>query len=306
MEGTAKIFLEKDGEKTEVDVEKLVGKGGPKFLFKGKKLGPPPQQPEGEGGEESTTEGVDDQSVTEDDPGISEDDPEERETGQKMWLMDKVTSLEEENGELKKELHEVWTRLSIQENTAMQALERCAVLEAAIKRIEGNAQHQNAFNEAVRASFTSMAEEVNRHQNNFTEVVQVIKAHEEYMVRTGAATQDMAQCINALVQENANQTVWISSLVRETQEQTQVLQRHEVGLHVQAHMIKTVVNQQQQQRETATARTVPTVEELDNDNEPGQNFPNGPSPHAGPPDRLVFYTIEPPQVPTNMEITPSF
>ena len=193
-----------------------MGEGGPKFLFKGKKLGPPPQQLEGEGGEESTTEDVNDQSVTEDDPGISDDDPEERETGQKMWLMDKVTSLEKENGELKKELHEVWTRLSIQENTAMQALERCAVLEAAIKRIEGNAQHQNAFNEAVRASFTSMAEEVNRHQNNFTEVVQVLKAHEEYMVRTGAASQDMAQCINALVQENANQTVWISSLVRET------------------------------------------------------------------------------------------
>ena len=67
---------------------------------------------------------------------MSEDDPEERETGQKMWLMDKVTTLEKENGQLKKELHDVWTRLSIQENTALQALERCAALETTIKTLK--------------------------------------------------------------------------------------------------------------------------------------------------------------------------
>ena len=70
-------------------MEKLVGKGGPRFWFKEK---PEPQQqpPEGEGGEESVTEDdpvtVDD-SATEDDPvteelasEMSEDDPDEVET----------------------------------------------------------------------------------------------------------------------------------------------------------------------------------------------------------------------------------
>ena len=60
MGGDAKIFLEKDGERNEVDVEKLVGKGGPRFWFKHKKP-EHPQQPEGEGGEGSTTEEEGDQ-----------------------------------------------------------------------------------------------------------------------------------------------------------------------------------------------------------------------------------------------------
>ena len=47
---------------------------------------------------------------------MSEDDPEERETGQKTWLVEKVTSLEKENGELKGALREMETRLALQEN----------------------------------------------------------------------------------------------------------------------------------------------------------------------------------------------
>ena len=83
MEGDEKIFLEKDGKRNEVDVEKLVGKDGMRFWFKHKKP-EPAHQPEGEDCDETETEDVDDQSNTEVDPGISEDDPEERETGQKM------------------------------------------------------------------------------------------------------------------------------------------------------------------------------------------------------------------------------
>ena len=65
----------------------------------------------------------DEESATEDDPamvvpapGMSEVDAEERETEQKMWLAEKVTSLEKENGELKKTLLEMATRLATQEN----------------------------------------------------------------------------------------------------------------------------------------------------------------------------------------------
>ena len=63
MGGDAKIFLEKDGKRNEVSVEKLVGKGRRRFWFKKKKPEPQPQpqqeqQPQGEGGEGSTTEEV--------------------------------------------------------------------------------------------------------------------------------------------------------------------------------------------------------------------------------------------------------
>ena len=66
-----------------------------------------------------------DDSATEDDPvtedlppEMSEDDPEEVETGQKMWLVEKVTSLENQNEELKRALQDIEMRLAIQENKA--------------------------------------------------------------------------------------------------------------------------------------------------------------------------------------------
>ena len=182
------------------------------------------------------------------------------------------------------------------------------MVEGAVREIIQHVHRQNAFNESVRASFTSLAEQVNKHQSNFTEVVQVLKAHEEFIVNTGTAYQQMAQCINSLVQTSENNTVWISSVMRETQEQTQVLRQHELGLRVQAEVIKSVVNQQQQQQQQETAtRTVPTVEELDDNNQTGPGFQNGPSPQTGPPDKLAFgVVIQVPQVPMNMEVTPVF
>ena len=45
MAGYAKIFLEKDAERNEVNAEKFVGKGGPRFWFDEKKPQPQPQQP---------------------------------------------------------------------------------------------------------------------------------------------------------------------------------------------------------------------------------------------------------------------
>ena len=98
MEGDAKVFLEKDRKRREVSVDKLVGKGGPMFLFRRKKPNSPQQQPD-----ESAHDEVAHESVTEDDPatedpasGLSEDDPVERETSQKMWLADQIVSLENE------------------------------------------------------------------------------------------------------------------------------------------------------------------------------------------------------------------
>ena len=59
MGGDAKVSLEKDVERNEVNVEKLVWKGRTKNLFKELKPGLPRQQPDGEGGDESAAEMVD-------------------------------------------------------------------------------------------------------------------------------------------------------------------------------------------------------------------------------------------------------
>ena len=85
------------------------------------------------------------------------------------------------------------------------------------------------FNGA-RASFTRLSEMVGKHRNNFREVARILQTHEEHMAKTGAASQEMAQYINALIEENANKTVWISSLMRDSQEQTRVLRQHQLGL----------------------------------------------------------------------------
>ena len=108
MDRETKIFLEKDGKRREVSAEKLVGKGGPRFLFK-EKMPEPPQQPEEKRDDQPVAEEASDESATEDDPvtevqtpGMSKVDPEEKETQNKMWLAEKASSLEKENGELKR------------------------------------------------------------------------------------------------------------------------------------------------------------------------------------------------------------
>ena len=80
-------------------------------------------------------------------------------------------------------------------------------IDAAIAQIAEHVQRQDTFNEGVRASFTSLAEGIGKHQDNFREVARFLKTHEEHMAKTGAATQEMAQYINALIQENENKAV---------------------------------------------------------------------------------------------------
>ena len=101
--GDVKVYLEKDGKRAEVGVEKRVGKGGPRFWFK--EMKPEPQQQVGEKRDDQpVAEEVADESTTEEPAtevptlGMSEVDSEEIETGQKMWQAEKVTSLEKENG----------------------------------------------------------------------------------------------------------------------------------------------------------------------------------------------------------------
>ena len=142
-------------------------------------------------------------------------------------------------------------------------------------------------------------------------MARIFQAREEHVVKTGAASQEMAQYINALIKENENKTVWISSLMRESHEQTQVLRQHQLGLQVQAEVIKTVVNQQQQQKpqpQQAATMQGPTVSELDNDQDSDRlDFLGGLNPNSGPPNSGPFGTVNQViQVPTTLEIVQGF
>ena len=119
MKGDAKVFLEKSGEKKEVSVEKLIGQDGPRFWFKDLipdwKPDPPKEQPEKRLEDQSATEDAADDTTTEEAiPVMSEIDPGEVETDKTMWLSEKVTSLEKENGELRKALHEMQAKIELQ------------------------------------------------------------------------------------------------------------------------------------------------------------------------------------------------
>ena len=66
---------------------------------------------------------------------MSEVDLEEMETGQDIWLVEKVTTLKNENRDLKRALREMDTMLISQENAEKHDDERYATMEAAITQI---------------------------------------------------------------------------------------------------------------------------------------------------------------------------
>ena len=107
----------------------------------------------------------------------------------------------------------------------------------------------------------------------------------------------MAQRINALIQENENKTVWISSLVRDSHAKTQVLRQHQLGLQVQAEVIKVVANQQQQPPQQGSTGTSPTVEINDQDGD-HLDFLGGQNPNTGPPNTRQYASNQIQQVST--------
>ena len=257
--------------------------------------------------EQSVTEDATDGSTTEEVVQVmSEVDQAEVETGKKMCLSQKVTSLEKENGELKRALQEMEAKNELQGRMIAEMAQRHGAIETAIAQIAEQLQRQMSFNEGVRASFTSLAEEVGKHQNNFREVARIFQAHEEHIVKTGAATQEMAQSINALIQENATKTMWISSLMRNSHEQTLVLRQHELGLQVQAEVIKVVANQQPQHPPPSqgAAGTSPTVTEAGDQDGDRLDFLGGQNPNTGPPNPGQFGANQIQQGSTGMAVVP--
>ena len=229
---------------------------------------------------------------------------EERQVQQTMWLCEKVASLEKENEEMKRKIMEMELKIATQDEAKKEDTERRVAMECAIVEIAEHLQRQNVFNESSRATVDSLVEEVKKSQVRFEEVARILQNHEQHIARSGAASQEMAQYINALVQEN-EKNLWIGSLVRESEAKTQVLRQHHLGQQVLAEVIKTMARQQPPQQ--PPQRTVPSkqpiVTEVDDDGQ-SHDFQGGPSPHTRPPDgQLWNLTPEMPQIPMNMEIT---
>ena len=96
-------------------------------------------------------------------------------------------------------------------------------------RIAEVVQQQNTAIENSRVLMNGLVEEVSAHRDNFQKVALVMQVYEQHIVRSGAATQEMAQYINALIKENEQKSLLIGSLMKEYQAQAEVLRQHHIG-----------------------------------------------------------------------------
>ena len=84
-------------------------------MFKDRKPDPPKQHVEEKRDDESVKQETADESTKEEAiKAMSEVDQDEVETGKKMWLCAKITTLEKENGELRKALQEMEAKIELQ------------------------------------------------------------------------------------------------------------------------------------------------------------------------------------------------
>ena len=113
----------------------------------------------------------------------------------------------------------------------------------------------------------------------------IMQVHEQYIVRSGVVTQEMAQYVNALTREN-EKSLKIASLVKEYHVQSDVLRQQQEGQQVLAEVLKMVMagQRQEQQRHQDTMGTSPIVTEVDDIGGTDPIFPNAPSPNSGPPN----------------------
>ena len=90
-------------------------------------------------------------------------------------LQEKVASLETEKEEKERRIQEMEMTIALLVRTTREHAERLAEAESVIADITQHAQQQTAFNENVRASITGLANEIEKHQNNFREVGRIFQ-----------------------------------------------------------------------------------------------------------------------------------
>ena len=120
MTGKVDVFLEKDGKRKQVQVEVRVEGGRKRFWFVEKSPEQPQRRPDDKD-DTTATEDASEDSITVEDPvmetqptGMSEVDGEEVETGQRMWLVDKVTSPEKEKDLMIKTIQDMRAQIDLQ------------------------------------------------------------------------------------------------------------------------------------------------------------------------------------------------
>ena len=77
-----------------------------------------------------------------------------------MWLVEKATSLENENKDLKRALGEMEAKLVIQETAMKGMVERHLAVEAAITYMAEHIKRQDVFNESTSSSINGLVDEV--------------------------------------------------------------------------------------------------------------------------------------------------
>ena len=186
-------------------------------------------------------------------------------------------------------LQEMEAKIALQENTIKQVVDRDLMVEAAIIRIAEHIQRQDVFNESVRTSINGVFEEVKAHQENFRQMATILQVHEQHIAQNGGMSREIARFVNALIQEDAKKRMWIESLARTNQEQSEVLQEHQIGQQVLAEMIKMIMAGQQQPQQPPPQKAAigsgPVVTVVDDDQDGERlDFQGGPSPNPTPPD----------------------
>ena len=229
--------------------------------------------------------------------------PEDVQTERVMWISERLTTLQNENEELKKTVQETKAKIEHNENTVATLVERFGTMELAIARIAEHVQHQNVFNQSAKTSIDQLVEEAKAHQKCFQEVAKVLQNHEQHIANSCAVAQQMEQYIDAPIKDNENKSLWIGTLMDAAVAQAQVLQQYQMGQESIAGVLKMFMSQPQQPQQQTAPGNGPTVTEVEDESQTGQDFLNGPSPHARPPDGGTWIVVpEPPQVPRHMEI----
>ena len=193
-----------------------------------KEKNPQPPQEKDQDDDEATLEEDDtldeeNDRTAEEDPGMNLDTPEEIETRHKMWLMEKITTLEKENEGMRAKIQEMEAKITQQEEATKGVAVNNAVLQNAIAEIVEHVKGQIVFNESTKTSVAGLVQEDQKHQDCIMEVVRVLMNHEQHILQNCAASQEIAQNINVLLQDNQSQTMWIATLFNEARAQSNVL-----------------------------------------------------------------------------------
>lgn len=153
-------------------------------------------------------------------------------------LEEKVASPWKEKEAMEVSIQGLEAKVALHEGFMKDMAPRYGLIAGAIKLVADHVESLKQFNGCVRTTLGGTVEKVKVNRGHFQEVVRVLQNHEKHIAKTGAASQDMAQYTNALVEENEKKRLLIGNLINAFQEQSQDLQQHEMAQQVIADVVK--------------------------------------------------------------------